>query len=270
MSVDISVVVPTFRRRAQLAEALRSVLSQEGVNIEVLVIDDSPEGSARGVVASMADRRVTYCKRPVASGGNPALVRNDGWPRARGRFVHFLDDDDHVAPGAYRDIVAAFAAHPDRGVVFGRVEPFGDDPKVLERKRRGFAGSARRARMFQRLGSPLCLVANQLYSTPTVLVNSACVIRREHVGALGGYDPQIMVVEDLEFYIRAIRAFGFVYLDRIIARYRTGAPSITHDLQDDRPIAAAYKAIHAKYRAMYGVAELLALKVLAKSLIQWL
>lgn len=50
MSADFSVVIPTFRRPKELKDALASVLSQIGVTLEVFVIDDSPEGSAKGVV----------------------------------------------------------------------------------------------------------------------------------------------------------------------------------------------------------------------------
>src|SRR5262249_9697815 len=100
MPPDISVVIPTFRRPRELVDAVHSALAQTGFSIEVLVVDDSPEGSAREAIAALDDPRVSYLKRSVPSGGSPALVRNDGWPRTSGRFVHFLDDDDRVAPGA--------------------------------------------------------------------------------------------------------------------------------------------------------------------------
>jgi glycosyltransferase involved in cell wall biosynthesis len=42
--IDVSVVIPTFRRRALLLEAILSVLRQPQVSIEIIVADDSPEG----------------------------------------------------------------------------------------------------------------------------------------------------------------------------------------------------------------------------------
>src|SRR5207302_492501 len=147
------VVVPTFRRPNELREAIASVLVQPGVSVDVLVLDDSPEGSARGVVESIADPRVTYATRDVPSGGRPALVRNEGWPRTTGRYVHFLDDDDRVAKGAHRDMVKALDDHPNKGVVFGRIEPFGDDPKALAHEREFFRDGAHRARIAGRTGS---------------------------------------------------------------------------------------------------------------------
>src|SRR4051812_14024794 len=135
MVPDVSVVIPTFRRPQALREALESVLAQEGVQVEVRVLDDSPEGSARETVEGFGDARLTYVKREVPTGGDPAVVRNEGWPAARGRYVHFLDDDDRVAAGAYRAMVGALDANPRAGMVFGRVDPFGNDAEVLAHQR---------------------------------------------------------------------------------------------------------------------------------------
>ena len=271
--IDVSVVVPTFRRPAQVREAVASALAQDGVRLEVLVHDDSPEASAREPILTLAaaDARVTYRHREEPTGGNPSRVRNGGWPAARGRFVHFLDDDDRVAPGAYRDVVKAFEANPHVGVVYGRVEPFGDDPVAVARERRVFLRAAARARLYQRLGAPMLVVANQLFGGGTVLVNSACVIRKEHLAKLGGYDEQLAVVEDLEFYIRAMRAFGCVFLDRPLLEYRTGAPSLMNAaMAGDSKVPAAYRHIYEKYRAAHGPAELFALKVVGKAVLRWL
>ena len=159
MNPDISVVIPTFRRPGLLAEALRSALAPSGVTLEVLVLDDSPEGSARDVIASIEDPRVKYRKREVPAGGNPALVRNEGWRSVRGGCIHFLDDDDRGLPGVYREVVDAVKAHPRQGVAFGRVAPFGDDADALAHERTVFSRAARRARLFQRWGSWRCVVA---------------------------------------------------------------------------------------------------------------
>lgn len=84
--IDISVIIPTFRRPALLREAIASALAQEGVSVEIVVVDDSPERSAREGVEGLNDPRVTYIQNDPPSGGKPALVRNAGWPLARQRL----------------------------------------------------------------------------------------------------------------------------------------------------------------------------------------
>src|ERR1700759_5612792 len=101
MSVDFSVVIPTCRRIKELPEAIQSVLGQANVTVEVIVVDDCPDGSARQLVEGFHDPRITYLKNGEATGGIPSIVRNAGWPLASGRYVHFLDDDDIVPEGHY-------------------------------------------------------------------------------------------------------------------------------------------------------------------------
>ncbi len=69
MSIDFSVVIPTFRRPETLIEAISSVLRQRDASVEIVVIDDCPEGSAEGAVTRLADARITYLKNPAPTGG---------------------------------------------------------------------------------------------------------------------------------------------------------------------------------------------------------
>ena len=259
--VDVSVVIPTHRREREVVHAVRSALGQRGVNVEVLVLDDSADGSARAAVESLDDARVAYLRRDVPSGGRPALVRNEGAELARGRYLHFLDDDDMLADGALEAVVQALDARPDVGVAVGQVLPFGDDAGWLQDKRSYFRWAAG---VGPRLPSRYHFVAHILFRG-TIMVNSACAIRRECFAALGGFDPTIPVYEDVEFFTRGVRRFGFVYVDRPVLHYRTGAPSLMHALQgDNTKVVESYAIMYRKYREEHGVLEFRALQLFAK------
>jgi len=272
LPVEISVVVPTFRRPALLAEAIRSVTAQDGVEVEILVVDDSPEGSAREVVEGLRDPRVSYRKMPLPTGGQPATVRNEGLGSTRAPILHFLDDDDRVAPGSYRAVLEAFAANPDRGVVFGRVEPFAADGIDLRHEQEVFGRAARCARRYRRLDSRFLQVAHTFFTASPLFVCSACYVRRDVALAAGGFDREIAHVEDLDFYTRAIRASGSVFLDRDVLEYRVGAGSImdAHRAGGGNVNPGSARRMYAKYREAHGGAELLALKLLGKGVLRWL
>jgi glycosyltransferase involved in cell wall biosynthesis len=273
MSIDFSVVIPTFRRPQELLLALASVLAQRGVHIEVFVVDDSPEGSAQDVVRMLRDPRVSYLRNLVPSGGVPSAVRNLGWPLARGAFVHFLDDDDIVPEDHYATVKTAFAEHPAVGVVFGRVDPFGNAPEEqMRHEREFFAAAAARAARCGRFGPKWAFTGRMMFDG-LLLVTGAGVVRRECVTQLGGFDPQMRVREDWDFYARAMRRFGAHFLDRVALRYRIGNRSLLHyslDLceSDLRCLREGRQRKRAKYRAERGLLEYIAVKLFTKTVLK--
>jgi glycosyltransferase involved in cell wall biosynthesis len=271
MSVEFSVVIPTYRRPKELAEAISSVLSQTQTTVEIIVIDDSPEGSARDTVEKLRDVRVKYLKNLSPSGGVPSVVRNLGWPHAKGEFVHFLDDDDVVAEGYYLAVKEAFSAHPDVGLVFGRIEPFGTGPYAqLKREEHYFAVAARRASACQRFGRKWAFAGRMLFGN-ALLVCSASVSRRRCVERLGGFDPEIRLMEDADFHLRAVREFGTHFIDKLAIRYRIGTPSLMHSPVPDklqlRRERAGRRRMQVKYREQRGGLEFYALALFTRTVL---
>lgn len=263
--IDVSVIIPTFHREQQVLEAIGSALAETALSIEVIVLDDSPEGSAFESVSSVHDPRLRYLKCATPSGGKPALVRNHGATLARGRYLHFLDDDDLLEPHALVALAKALESAPRAGMAFGIVIPFGDDERDL-REQQTFFGEA--TRIARRLRGRMQLSANLLFH-PTLLINSACMARRECFSGSGGYDSEMAVCEDVDLWARIARASGHVFVDRPVVRYRTGAPSLMHDLDvNDSRLDTSYRRSHAKYRASHGAAEFLLLKIWARTILR--
>jgi glycosyltransferase involved in cell wall biosynthesis len=272
MPIDFSVVIPTFRRPKPLGEAIASVLSQTGVSVEVIVVDDSPEASAQAVIEGIGDTRVRYLKNPTPSGGRPSAVRNLGWPMAQGDFVHFLDDDDIVPKGHYAAVKKIFSEHPEVGLVFGRIEPFGDAPEAqLQQERAFFDDAARRALLCRQFGRKWGFVACLLFSK-TLLITSAGVVRRECVRQVGGFDPELRFGEDTAFFVLAMRQSGTWFMDQVALRFRVSNPSLMHsgepDPAESELLALARKRRRDRYRAEWGALEFLALKALAHTVLK--
>lgn len=256
----VSVVIPTFRRLGPLREAIESALAQEGVDVEVIVVDDSPEASSRDMVEGMGTNRVRYEQTETPSGGKPGIPRNQGALHATKEFVHFLDDDDILAVGALSALTTALRQNPGVGVAMGVVSPFGDNPEALAHEQAYFKTGAnvlRRARTKRQLTRVMLFG-----STP--LVNSSCMIRRACLPSVGGYSPIVRYVEDVDFYLRAIRRFGFVFVDRPVVHYRTGTPSLMHSLEDTAVLRESYRNIYANYRASFGKIDFFRMRARAK------
>jgi glycosyltransferase involved in cell wall biosynthesis len=110
--VDVSVVVPTRNRSALLALTLRSVLRQQEVDFEVIVVDEASSDDTPAVLAALGDPRVRVIRHETVH-GLPA-ARNRGAAAARGDWLAFIDDDDLWAPDKLvRQIRAAQTAGRD-------------------------------------------------------------------------------------------------------------------------------------------------------------
>ena len=90
----VSVVMLTYRHEQYVRQAVESVLSQDLVDLEVIIGDDaSPDGTA-AILRELASRdsRVTLVLRDHNLG--PQANFADVWSRARGEFIAVLEGDD--------------------------------------------------------------------------------------------------------------------------------------------------------------------------------
>src|SRR5437763_358148 len=107
-SPDISIVIPTRDRWSAMRRTLAGALGQEGVNFEVVVVDDASHGAPPESLEELSDPRVRVVSHNSQSG--VAAARNTGIAEARGEWIAFLDDDDLWAPTKLRVQLAAAGA----------------------------------------------------------------------------------------------------------------------------------------------------------------
>lgn len=94
----VTVIIPTYRRTVDfLSRAVESVACQTYKNIEIIVIDDSPDtyehrNDIKKYMESVATDCILYFQNEKNIGGS--LARNRGISLARGEYISFLDDDD--------------------------------------------------------------------------------------------------------------------------------------------------------------------------------
>lgn len=93
-----TTIIPTIGRRT-LSRSIESVLSQEFPqgDFEVIVVNDSGKAITESSWLSSARLKVVNTVRRERS-----VARNTGASIAKGRYLHFLDDDDWLAPGAFQ------------------------------------------------------------------------------------------------------------------------------------------------------------------------
>lgn len=111
----LSVCVPMYNNSATIERCLRSILDQDGVDFEIVVVDDNSSDDCGVVAASLlrpGDRLVRNRPNLGLNGNHNRCIE-----LAHGRLIQFVHGDDWLLPGALRTLVPCFD-NPAVGMAF--------------------------------------------------------------------------------------------------------------------------------------------------------
>jgi glycosyltransferase involved in cell wall biosynthesis len=207
----VSVIIPCYNYGRYLRQCVDSVLSQAGVKVEVLVIDDASADETWLCAGdcSRRDERVQV-RRHERNIGHIATY-NEGLEWAEGDYLLLLSADDYLTPGSLARATALMDTHPNVGLVYGRALPDGaeatrSEPATPGRRDRVMSG---RAWIEER-----CYEMNNVVPTPTAVVRTTL----QH--AVGGYRRDSPYAGDLEMWLRLAAHADVGELDAEQAIYR--------------------------------------------------
>ena len=107
----VSVVIPTHNRRPLLQRALRAVLAQVQVEVQVVVVNDGSSDDTAEYLGALQDPRVEHLN--LSPPRKTSGARNAGLEQSRHAWVAFLDDDDVWGPRRLVSQLEALAVSGD-------------------------------------------------------------------------------------------------------------------------------------------------------------
>lgn len=127
MEIFISTIIPTIGRDT-LERAVQSVLSQQlqHAGFEVIVVNDSGKNLPAANWQKASNVQIINTNRRERS-----TARNTGAALARGRYLHFLDDDDWMLPGAFQHFCELVQQNP-LAMLYGGYRFVNPDGGVIE------------------------------------------------------------------------------------------------------------------------------------------
>lgn len=94
--MDVSVVIPTYKRPDLLERSLKALFSQEfdAARFEIIVADDAASAATERQVGRLSkETPIPLVYVAVTANHGPAAARNAGWKKARAPLIAFTDDD---------------------------------------------------------------------------------------------------------------------------------------------------------------------------------
>ncbi len=208
MNPEVSVIIPTFNRRALVREAIVSALAQRGARFELIVIDDgSNDGTAEDLTAMQA-RHSDILRIERSAHRGVAAARNRGVALARAPLIAFLDSDDLWMPSKLERQIEYTRAHPEY--------------KISQCQERWIRNGRRvnPGRRHQKRGGDIFVD-----SLRTCLVSpSAVMMRTDLFRALGGFDESMPACEDYDLWLRVLVSHEVGLLDEVLVERRGGHP----------------------------------------------
>lgn len=124
----LSIVVPSYNQGAFLEEALQSVVSQTTSEVEVLVMDGGSTDGSCDVIRKY-EKELYYWQSAQDRGQSDAI--NQGFRKARGAYVTWLNSDDVLLAGAIASILSMIRRYPDCHWFLGNVLWMNKDGEII-------------------------------------------------------------------------------------------------------------------------------------------
>ncbi len=216
MSPKVSAIIIVLDGERFIADAIDSVLLQQGPSFELLVVDDGSRDRTAEIVRSFGER-ARLLAHPGGANLGMSASRNAGIAEARGEYVAFLDADDLWVAGKLEAQAAILDEEPATGVVYGRTMIW-----------HSWDAGSKRPDYFYDLGvAPDStygagrlfrqLLANR-YQSPTTC---NAMVRREALLAVGGCDPALRgMFEDQLLFAKLLLRYPVHVSSPCWAKYR--------------------------------------------------
>lgn len=206
---EISIIMPVYNGERYLREAVESVIAQGFTEWELILVNDCSTDGTPAVMEEYLSRDDRI--RVIRNETNQKLPRslNIGFAQAKGRYFTWSSDDNRYMPQALEKMYQYLELHQDTGLVFANMDYIDETGKKT--------GSV--SRNAEEIWSSNCVGACFLY-------------RREVAETVGGYDADLFLVEDYDYWLRIAKCYPIAHLPQCLYEYRNHGTSLTQTRAD--------------------------------------
>jgi glycosyltransferase involved in cell wall biosynthesis len=193
----VSVVVPCHNYGTFLPAAVSSALDHEGVDVDVLIVDDASTDDSAAVAQRLAaeDERVDVLLHETNRGH--IATYNDGLAKVSGDYVVLLSADDVLVPDSLTRAAALMDADPRLGLVYGHAPAFTDVVPVLDTRPRSWS-----------VWEPGAWLPPRVRRARNPVYTPSAMMRASALADAGGYDDRVPHAADMLLWYRTAATWG--------------------------------------------------------------
>lgn len=230
MPVGVSVCIPMYNNAATIERCLTSILAQQGVDFEIVVVDDDSSDDGPEIVQSLLRPRDRLVRNRIRLGLNGN--HNRCLELARGDYVQFVHADDWLLPGALATL-AGCLADPSVGMAFAPRQVVTDDVAWQRR----YGNLHRHFRNLQRRNDGRTLVRQMALrgAADNWVGEPTCVMfRRALAIEAGGFRDDVYLLVDLEFWLRLMLRTAVCFVPQELSVRSHSSTTATSRIVSDR------------------------------------
>jgi len=206
----VSIIIPTFKRPLNLAQAIESVIVQDYKDKEIIVVSDNGLSSelaqqTREVIAQISSKHPESNIQLLEHrhNRNGAAARNTGLLQATGEYICFLDDDDIYLTGRLTESIDVLSASkPDCGAVYCGYTGWKSKENDLQRYKPG------------NLTKDILLFNYHEHYLHT----NTITYKRDALLALNGFDETYRRHQDLELNLRFFERYTIDIIKKVLVQ----------------------------------------------------
>jgi glycosyltransferase involved in cell wall biosynthesis len=211
----VSVIIPLYNSEEYINDTIQSVVSQTYKDWELIVVDDCSTDNSRDIVKNVAqiDERIKLLELDNNFGG-PAVPRNIGIKKSKGKYVAFLDSDDLWHKEKLEVCLKYFDSNVD--IVYHDLLRFGKVNFLSKRRMKG-----------RKLKRPVII---DLLMNGNGISNSSVIARANIIKSVGclNESKKMIAAEDYNLWLKISEVTdNFLHIPKELGRYLIGDDNIS-------------------------------------------
>ena len=217
--IDISVIIPVYNTEKYLQRCVDSVIGQQGVTIEIILVDDGSTDASPKICDDYAARYSFITALHIQNSG-PATAKNEGFKIAKGNYIALTDSDDKMEPQMLYKMVTAGYNH-DADIICCNYKQIDEKGHVSH-----LNSSNKQYVLNHEEGLIHLFSKNKIYSQCWTKIYKRQMLTENHIEN----DPGLRTDEDFIYNIRAfVHAKTTVIVDEPLYEYTHRENSLAHD-----------------------------------------